>query len=256
MKIEKIIKKNSNQYKLILSDGNSLSFYDDVIINNNLIMDKNLDKKKIDKLAKENNLYKAYYEALKLIKAKLRTKKEINNLLLKKEYNHEEINFVINKLSKQGYINEEMYIKCFISDAYNLKNIGPNKIKYELKKLGLSEENINNELDNYQDMWQEKIENIVKKEIKINHTYSNKVLESKIKTKLITKGFNKEDIKKYVVINNDKENEILINIFNKELNKIAKKNKGNELKQKLRSKLYGKGFSLQEIDKIISEKDL
>ena len=252
MKIEKIIKKNSNQYKIILSDKTSLSFYDDVIIKYSLLINKEITSKEIIEITNENNLYAAYYEGLKLIKIKLRTKKELKDLLVRKNYSLKAINFAIEKLSSQGYLNEELYIKCYINDAYNLKYLGPNRIIYELKKLGLNEEKINQELNSFKDKWQENIKKLVNKEIKINHTSSSKVLKEKIIRKLITKGYYKEDINnclEKIVIDDSK---VLEKEFNKELNKLSKKYLDNELKYMLKKKLYQKGFNLNDINKLIN----
>lgn len=254
-KIVKLIKKNNNQYKILLSDGVSLSFYNEVIIYYNLLSNKVIDSKLLKEINAYNNLYTAYYESLRLIKIRLRTEKELNNLLSKKNYSLKERDFAIAKLKKQGYLNEDLYLKCFINDAYNIRGIGPNKIKFELQKLGIDETKIDNYLKLYATKWLDKIKDIVKKEVKTNHNNSNKVLELKIKNKLYNLGFYQDDINKYVVINNN-DQKILNNIFKKELSKLQKKYNNEELKNKLKAKLYQKGFNITDIDTLINNNNL
>ena len=44
---------------------------------------------------------------------------------------------IVLKLTKEGYLNDDYFTICYINDSINLKNIGPNKIIYELEKLGI-----------------------------------------------------------------------------------------------------------------------
>lgn len=250
--IIKLVKKNNNQYKILLSDNTSLSFYNEVIIKYSLLTNKDINDNLLKELQEFNKLYEAYYKGLSLIKVKLRTKKELRNLLKKKNYNDKEIDFAIKMLCSQGYLDDENYVKCFIDDAYNIRNIGPRKIKYELEKLGISESIYGEYLQKFEDKWKEKIVKFKQKEEKLNHKYSSLILGKKIKEQLYNKGFYQDDINKYVVIEKNCDSKILKSIFQKELFKLKNKYSGNDLKIKLRNNLYNKGFKLTDIDNLIN----
>lgn len=141
MKIEKIIKKKSNIYELILSDKTSLSFYDETIFYYNLLLTKEINKTDLKGINYFNLQVEAYYKALNYIKKKLRTKLEIYNKLKGFNYDENIIKNVLEKLEKQKYLNDELYIKSYINDQVNLTLKGPIKIKRELNNLGFN--NIN-----------------------------------------------------------------------------------------------------------------
>lgn len=255
MKIEKINKKKNNQYQVILSDNTSLSFYDDTIIKFNLLSKKEFDKKKLEEIVEFNSDLEAYYSALKFIKTKLRTKKEIEEKLKKLGYTNNVVLNTIKRLEEQKYINDDIYIKAYISDQINLTLKGPKKISQELIKLGFKEEIVNTYIDKYSnDLWEEKIIKIINKKIKSNHNLSKKMLINKIKSDLINLGYNLEMINK-LLLNIDYQNdeEILNKEINKAIKKYSRKYQGKELKEKLKYNLYKKGFSIEDINSLITK---
>ena len=100
MKIEKIKKQKNNVYQILLSDHTSLSFYDDVIIKYNLLVNKEFDHKKLKEMLEYNKELSAYYGALSYLKAKLRTKKEINEEINQIEEETKKVEKELKKLQK------------------------------------------------------------------------------------------------------------------------------------------------------------
>ena len=63
MKIIKYVKLKNNRYKLFLDDNSDIVLYDNVILNNNLLITKKIDNLKA--ILEENNTYEIYFTALK-----------------------------------------------------------------------------------------------------------------------------------------------------------------------------------------------
>ncbi len=83
---------------------------------------------------------KATDYALNLISYRKRSETEILNALNKKGFDNEYIIHTINYLKENKYIDDIDFTKSFISDKQNLNKYGPNKIKHELYKKGISKE--------------------------------------------------------------------------------------------------------------------
>ena len=109
MKILKYKKYKGNEYK-ILTDEKEYILYDDIIIKHELLLKKEIKNQEWESILKENNLLKAYYDGLKAVSTKLRTEKELQTLLRKKEYSNKEIDYAICRLTKEGYLNNLIYI--------------------------------------------------------------------------------------------------------------------------------------------------
>src|SRR5574344_1618331 len=139
MKIIKYTKVKNNQYKLTMEDNSILNLYDEVILNNNLLITKTINKDNLSNILKENEYYVAYYKAIKYLNIKMRSKKELNTYL-KKDFNSTIIDKVIDKLNKEGYLNDDLYASLYVNTQIKLTNNGYNKILRNLTDLEIPEE--------------------------------------------------------------------------------------------------------------------
>lgn len=243
MKILCYKNKKGNIYEITLSNKEKITLYDDVILKYNLLITKEIKDNELNNILKDNDKIKAYLLAIKYIRVKLRTEDEIKKKL--KDYDKDTINYVINRLNKEKYLNNDLYIKAYINDSINLKFEGPNKILYDLKKMKFKEDEINNYLlkvDN--DIWINKIRKYIKKKIETNKSLSKIFLEKKIKEDLFNKGFYKEDIDNTLnefTIEEDKS--IYEKEYTKLKNKLSKKYSNEELEYRIKISLYKKGFN-------------
>ena len=247
MKIKKYKKDKSNKYKVLIDDE-EIVLYDDIIIKYNLLMKSEIDVSTYNEMIKENSLLLGYYEAIKYITKKMRSKKEIEEYLIKKGLNSKEIKETIKKLEDNKFINEDIYLKAYINDQINLTNNGVNKIKKNLLKLGLD----NNKIDDYlskidECIFLDKIDKYIEKRIKFNKNTSSYMLKNKIIIDLVNLGFNKEDIISELNKFEIDEKEAYNHEYEKIKKSLEKKYSGDELKFKIREKLYRKGFRYNEI---------
>jgi len=185
----------------------------------------------------------------------MRSKKEIRDYLLKKEYDNNIIEDTILKLEKNGLLNEEQFVKAYINDKLLMTNYGPYKIKSELNKHNIDDNIIEKYIENIDNnILIEKIEKIINKYLKTNRKNSNYTLKNKIQEQLNILGYPKYLYQELIDnINIDNESEILKKEAIKEFNKLSRKYSDEELKNKLKQKLYQKGFRNINIDNILEE---
>lgn len=242
MKIINFKKKKLNTYELTLSNNESVILYDDIILKYNLLITKELDTKLLNTIKEDNNKYFVYYESLKYISKKMCTETEVRKKF--KEFSSTTLDYVINRLRKEKYINDDIYIKSYINDSINLKGNGPLKIKRELSNLNFNTSLIDKYLLNIDDdIWVDKINKIIEKKINSNHTDSAFILKNKIIDYLKNNGYPYElinsAISNYEFIDNPS---IYEKEYNKVKNKYGKKYSGVELDYKINSYIYNKGF--------------
>ncbi len=255
MKITKLKKTKTGKYDLILENNDKITTYDEVILNNNLLFDKEIDDDKLKTINKENDYYKIYNKIIKLITTKLRSELEIKEYLEKNEVDEVQQKKIIDNLKEQGLINDLQFTKAFIMDKINLSNNGPIKIKNELENYGIEENIINDELNKIDnEIYIEKINKIINKKLKTSNKYSEYILKQKLKQELTSLGYFFDDINECINNINLNNNEALEKNFNTIYKKINLKYQDKELKQKLKEKLYQKGFNISDIEKIINER--
>lgn len=242
MKIISYKKIKQNKYEVTLSNNESVLLYDDIILKYELLTKKEIDNQKLKEIILDNSKYDVYYAMLKDISKKFRTEKELRTKF--KDYDNEVVDYAIKRLKNEKYLNNELYIRAYINDAINLKLIGPNKIINNLLNLGFEKSEIEEYLeviDN--EIWLDKINKLIKKEINSNHAYSGNVLKMRIQNKISNLGFELNMISK--LINNYDFNlsrEKKLKEKEKALRKYSKKYSGFLLEQKVNNYLYQKGL--------------
>ena len=249
MKINKYKKLKTNTYKLVLDNKEEIVLYDDTIIKYDLLRTKEIND--LDSIIKYNKSIESYYIAIKYITRKLRTEKEVRNKLV--DYPSKAIDNTIERLIKEGYINDKNYLKISIKDYINITSYGPNKIVYKLIPLGFTKEEIYNELDNYdREIFIDKLDKLIDKKIKTNTKYSISKLKEKIIVDLSNQGYNKNDIYNILTTKDIKVNKsILTKEYNKIKKQLSRKYEGYDLKNKLTQKLVSKGFNYEEVKNLV-----
>ncbi len=195
MKIIKYEKKKNDKYKLFLEDNEILELYENVIIDNNLLYKKEIDDDLYHKLQKENQLEDNYQNALKYISIRLRSINEVKDYLKKKNVDDKISLKIIDRLIKNGYLNDLVFAKAFVNDKLNFTSSGELKIENELKKLKVADDIINSVISDIdKDKIRAKINKIIDKDIKANHKYQGFMLKNKIYNHLFSLGYMKSDI--------------------------------------------------------------
>ena len=164
---------------------------------------------------------------------------------------------VIDRLKKEGYLSDDLFLKSFINDQINLKISGPIKITNDLVKLGIAK----NKVDDYlktidNNIWLEKINKYLNKKIKSNRRYSINKLKQKIQIDLHNKGFMEEQITTCLAnLDFPDDDEILKKDMLKIKQQLLKQQLDNkkELNYKLKQKLLAKGYSYDQINTIVNE---
>lgn len=247
MEIIKYKKVINGKYKIILSDNIEISLYEDLILKYNLLITKKIDENLLNQLIEENEFYEIYNSCLKHISAKIRSIKEMNIFLNKKNIDENISKKIINKLVKNNYLSDELYTKYYILDKINLTNDGPYKIINNLKQNDIDNYLIDKYLKDYDEVFNEKLNKLIKKYIKANHSQSGNILKNKIYNNLINLGYDKSMI--IDNLNNYKfKNENIKKVYDSLYKKYQKKYNEDELKYIISQKLYQKGYTKEDID--------
>ena len=251
MKIEKIKKLNSGKYKIELDNKENLITYDEVILKNNLLFNKNLDTKTLNKIATDNSYYHIYNKVLNYISKRIRSKKEIINYIDKFETDKKEE--IIKDLEKKGFINDKKFASSYAADKINLSNFGPYKIRADLENHNIDSNIISEVIDDLDNkLIIKKLNKLITKKISLDHKHSPYYLKQKIVAELVNLGYPK-DLILALYNDNNISNDSLEREYDKIYQKLSRKNTDN-LEFKIKQKLYQKGYNLSEIDEIVNKK--
>ena len=191
MEIVKFTKKKGSWYELLFDNNDKLLVHEDLILKYELLLSRKIGDNK-DRIIDENNYYVAYDKAIKYLSNKTRSKLEIKNYLLKQNIDEQKIEFVIEKLCNQGYLNDEIYARLYVKDRINLSNDGPNKIVSSLKNQNIDETYIDKAMQEYDNNLQkDRIDRLIRKQIKTNSNKGSNLLKQKILLNLVNLGYDR-----------------------------------------------------------------
>ncbi len=252
MKILKYKKIGKDKYKITLDDNKEIELYEDVIVKNNLLLNKEIEDDKLDALLKQNEEEKNYFLALKYISIKMRSIKEIKNYLSKKNVSNNVIQNIVKRLIKEGYLNDALFVKAFINDQINLTLNGPIKIKNELLKHDINKDVIDEEISKIDNnLIKEKLNKLLKKQLKIKKGSYNSV-KNKLINHFINLGYYKEDILNEISLLDIKTDDTkLKKDYERLYSKYKSKYNGDRLNYFIMQKLYLKGYTKEDISKVI-----
>lgn len=244
MKIERFSKSKNGMYLLTLEDQSKIKIHEDLILKYELLISKTIDSKLLEQIRTENQTYEIYELALKYLDIRLRSRNELTKYLEKKGYDSNNIQSIIDKLKSQGYLDDNIYVSSFIHDKILMSNYGPNKIKMELQQLGIDSAIIEEKLICFTpDLEKSRIDKIIEKQVKLNHSKSTNILKKKIHNYLLSLGYSNSCILDGLRNIELDDSNIYQKEYQKLYTKLSKKYSGRELEYKLRQKLYQKGFS-------------
>ena len=242
MKIQKFVKDNGNKYKVYVDDE-VYKLYDDIIVKYGLTMKSSITQEELDKVLEENDKLSSYYESIKYISRKMRSTKEIKEYLKNKEISDSVIDETINRLKENNFLNDDLYLKAYVTDRLNLSNDGPNKIKKNLIKLGIFENKINDYLSNIDEsIYEERIKAYADKKIKVNHNNSSIMLKAKLQQDLVNLGYDRSMVISILSSYNINDHDAYEKELEKITNRLSKKYEGKELEYKIKEAMYRKGF--------------
>lgn len=242
MKIKKFTKLRNGMYKILLEEKEFI-IHEDLILKYNLLLTKEVTDENIEELGRENRKYEVYEIALNELKKRLRSKKELEEILTKKEIPLPTIKDCINKLINQGYLNDEIYAESYVHDKILLTSDGPLKIEKELSRNDIEQDTIRKAILQYTDeIEEEKITKIINKHLKSNKK-SKTAFQIKMKQHLITTlGYHSYLVDSLLSNIDIDDRDIYQKEYNKLYKKLSKKYEGTTLEYKIKEKLYQKGF--------------
>lgn len=248
IKIVKYKKSTNGKYKVYLDNDKELLLYEDVILKYNLLLIKEIDSKLLIDIDKYNQECDVYYVALNSIKSRFKSIYDLRLTLLKKEYPEDLVSKAIDKLIKQGYLNDRSFTKSYINNKMITSNYGPYRIEKELLEKKIDSDIIKEEIEVFTlEEQTTRIKKLIEKGIRINHTRGGIVLKQKIYNDLKLLGYDISLINSVIsTYSFEEDSDIAKKEYDKLYRKYSRKYSGDKLKNKIREKMYLKGLKYEE----------
>ncbi|MCK9858102.1 RecX family transcriptional regulator [Paenibacillus sp. ATY16] len=124
-----------------------LSVHEDILIKYTLFKGKELTREAIAEISEEDERYRAYSLAVTYLGVKARTRKQIEQYLLRKEFEPEPIAYALERLESEHIVDDGEYARHFALQRIRYSQKGRRWIKQELHQRGVSKQAASDALD-------------------------------------------------------------------------------------------------------------
>lgn len=243
--------KKLRHFSVVSLEDQELKIENEIMYKFKIETGKTFTKDEFNEIIEENRYY--YYDriAVKQLNKSL-TKHELTEFLFKEGANKKLVEALIKKYVEYNYLNDSLYVKLYVDDRINSK--GPKVIKNRLKEKGIEIDLIDQYLLTINE--DEVINELVLRTINKPPRNKNKQeIITSLKSTLINNGYTMSKVLS-IVDNNAYQLEVNERpLIEKEFNKLYKKLKDKKDEKDLpffiKTKLYQKGYSNEDINYIL-----
>ncbi|MCP8970986.1 recombination regulator RecX [Ectobacillus ponti] len=258
-------KHSKERYSIFVDKGAGeeygFSVDENTLIKHELRKGMELDELGLAEILYDEEVRRAYLQAIQYLSRQMRTRHEVIAHLKDKEIGQAIIGEVVGKLDADGYLNDREYALAYVRTQCNVGMKGPILIRRELQEKGVDPAVITHSLHEYPQ--EKQIRNAVQLCEKKRKSYSRLSFiqqKQKLEEMLMRKGYDRgvisicmEELQEEK--DEEQQNEALLHQAGKYHEKY-KKYSGWEYEQKMKTALYRKGFSLEEIERFLQDKNI
>lgn len=255
-KIE-VQQKNKSRYNIYLDKEFAFGVDEHTLIVYMLQIGMELDEVKIFEIQSQEEIRKAYLQAINYLSYSMRSSKDVYDYLAKKEHHIDMINEVVKRLIDEKYINDLEYAIAYTRTNSNISKKGPTVIDRELKLKGISDKDRQISLAEYPTELQ--IDNAVslaEKKLNSYRKLSKQETIQKLETMLLRKGYPFSIISIAVESLELDDSEEQQEALKYQFEKYHRKYRNQEdytYRQKMKQSLYRKGFAIEKIDEMLNQ---
>lgn len=134
--------KSEKRRYLIFAYGEEpiLSVHEDILIRFRLMKGQFITKEQIEEIRFEDGRYRAYAMAINYLGSKARTRKQLEQYLLRKELDFASIQYALDRLESEQLVDDEQYARQFATSRLRSGLKGRLMIKQELQQRGVPKE--------------------------------------------------------------------------------------------------------------------
>lgn len=256
--------KNKHRYNIYLDDVFAFGVGEQTLLFFALHKDMVITPQLQKQILKYDTFQRLYLIGVNYISYRFRSEKEVRDKLAGKleqtedeavQKNYQKmIDLAIKQLKSDGYINDVNYANLFTQECLTLTGKGPRHIKQTLLKKGIDLAVIQQSLEMFSN------ENLIETAIRLGQDYAKKqsgisknALKQKVINHLTQRGFSFDIAKQTLVkldfnLSDTQQKENCYSLAKKQYAKLFHKEKTNALFYKLKTFLYQKGYTNDDIE--------
>jgi len=141
--------RRPHRYNIDINGEFAFAVHEDVVVKYRLLKGTVITDQLQQEVLAEEELNGAYRYAIRYIGRAMRSAKEIQNKLKEKGYTPEAIQYVVEKMRREKYVDDELYAAALTKQRLQMNKKGPLWIRRELKHKGIDKSQIEEALSEW-----------------------------------------------------------------------------------------------------------
>jgi len=191
-------KRRTGRFNVFVDGVFSFALSEDLVAREKIKIGQKITQEQIEKLIQEYEIGKILEKVFKFLSFRQRSKKEILDYLKRKNLGEKEIELVVKKLERLGFINDEEFARFFIQSRIKGRPKGKRLLAQELRQKGVEKEIIEKILEEVELPEIELAAKAIEKKLKNFLKLRPQDARVKIANFLARRGFSWETIKELI----------------------------------------------------------
>lgn len=141
-------KRGKHRYNIFLNEEYAFSVHEDILIKHRLVKGEIVNFHEIERIIQDEEQNNAYMKALRVIGRRPYSSSELKRKLKETGYEPPVIEWVIEKLASQNYLNDEEFAKMWTDSRIISQKKGRNLVRQELQQKGIHKELVKHAIEN------------------------------------------------------------------------------------------------------------
>lgn len=141
-------KRGRHRYNIFLNEEYAFSVHEDILIKHRLAKGESVQLQELEKIIQDEERNNAYIKAIRVIGRRPHSSSELKRKLKESGYEPPIIDWVIEKLASQKYLNDEEFAKMWTDSRIISQKKGRNLVRQELQQKGIDKEFVKHAMDN------------------------------------------------------------------------------------------------------------
>lgn len=187
-------KKNKDMISVFIDNQYSFSLPEEEYIRLGFYEKSEITEEELSYIKREVLQKSARSKAIKYVSFRLLSEKELFVKLQSKGFDEDTVRIVVDDFKAMGYINDKIYAQKFVFERSKLKPKSKKMLKMELSNRGISDDIIDEVLDNFEYDEVTIIERLIRKKFG-KYNLADPKMENKVISFLMHRGFAYETVK-------------------------------------------------------------
>lgn len=184
--------KNPDRVSIYVDDKYAFSLNHNQLLEQKLRTGLEIDHVRLDEFKRASEQGKAYDRALNYVIIRPRSVQEMRQYARRKQWSAEDTEAIIQKLTERNYLNDQAFARAWLQSRKLTKNYSARKLKLELKQKGVTDDIVNEVVNQESYDEQSALKALIVKKQKLARYRDD---PQKLMQYLARQGFDYDDIK-------------------------------------------------------------